>query len=219
MNENNKTLSLEKASIEHCESIIIKDPWYDRGVWCAFQVDNCSAFSHAKALVTNYDDYYKDDEFEFDFNNTEFAMVLGTEDFVSCIDPRISENGKIAVYSRLNNNLYQATATEIGCDTAEFSFGNERTFGAFAIHTGADGSIGEVHLYTVKGSNVPVGCLFIGSVDGEMVPPEEIMDSFKAAFGIDREKDRSLQSRINKAEKKKEDVPEKTGFDRENMKN
>lgn len=215
---NATVLELKKSGIEPCESIIIKDPYYERDVWCAFQVDNCSRFTHAKALVSNYDEHYKDDKFEFDMNNTDFALILGTEDFVSSMYPRTDEDNSIGIGSTIDHSKCDKKKTEIGCDTAQFSFGNENTFGAFSIHTGADGGIGEVHLYTVKGSGLPIGLFFIGSVDGDMVSPEELMNSFKAAFGIDREKDRSLQNRIDNAEQKKGDVPQKGSSDKENVK-
>lgn len=214
----NKVLELEKSIIEPCESIIIKDPWYEKGTWCAFQEDNCKCFTHAKALVSNYDEHYKDDQFEFDMNNTEFALVIGVDDFVSRINPRINEDGSIAIYAALNEKTINSSKTEIACDTAQFGFGNENTFGAFSIHTGADGRIGEVHLYMVKGTKVPVGLFFVGSVDGDMVPPEEIMDSFKAAFGIEKERKPSLQNTIDEAEKKKSSVVENGAEQRENIK-
>ncbi len=198
----NTIVELEQTKISPCESIIIKDPWYDRDVWCAFQEDNCSSFTHARALVSNYDDHYKDENYDFDFNNTEFLMVIGEEKFVLAIDGEIEEKGGIQVYSRLNHRVIESKTTQIGCDTAEFSFGTEKTFGAFSIKTGADGSIGEVHAYYRKDNHRPIGLFFIGSVDGDMVSPQEIMDSFKAAFGIERVKERSLQIKITDAEKK-----------------
>lgn len=65
--------------------------------------------------------------------------------------------------------------TEIGCDTAQFSFGNEKTFGEFSIHTGADGGIGQVNLFINKQTGKPIGLLFIGECDGDIVsPPRDV---------------------------------------------
>ena len=61
-----KMLELATSKIEPCESIIIKDPWYEKDVWCTFQEDNCKSFTHVRAMASNYDEHYKDEKFEFD---------------------------------------------------------------------------------------------------------------------------------------------------------
>lgn len=199
---NEKLIKIEKASIEPCNSIIIKDPYYDRDVWCAFQNDNCSDFTHAKGLISNYDEHYKDDEMEFDMNTTEFGFVVGTHLFVNHYDVRGQEDGSLAGYiSKFLKDATTVETTEIGCDTAQFSFGNEKTFGQFSVHTGADGGIGQVNLFINKQTGKPVGLLFIGACDGDIVSPQEMYQSFTAAFGIERVKEKTLGKKISKAEK------------------
>lgn len=200
-----QVLKIENSKIQPCNSVIIKDLWYEDNLWCAFRVDDCSHFTHGKALVSNYDEHYKDEKFEMDLNNTEFVLFLGTKRFVECMDAQTKDTGAISIYSSLNKNLVQTEKTEIGCDTARFSFGNENTFDAFSICTGADGTIGNVYLYKDKASQSPLGLFFFGCVDGDMVSAQEMIDSFKAAFGMERVKTRSLKNKIDGAEKKNKD--------------
>ena len=170
-----KFMKIEKSKIESCNSIIIKDPYFDSDVWCAFQNDNCSDFTHAKGLVSNYDGHYKDDDMEFDFNTTAFGFAIGTNLFLNHYDVRKEEDGSLASYmSKFLQNATTVEQTEIGCDTAQFSFGNEKTFGEFSIHTGADGGIGQVNLFINKQTGKPVGLLFIGECDGDIVSPQEM---------------------------------------------
>lgn len=195
-------IEMEKSKIEACESVIIQDPWYEPGAWCTYQLDQCANITHAKAMVTNYDEHYKDEHFEFDMNTTEFALLLGSNKFVSAISFKARDSGNIDVFLSGPDEYVRMRPVEIGCDRAEFSFGNEKTFGAFTISTGADGRIGEVHTFKARGSSEPVGILFVGALDGDMVPPEEIIDSFKAAFGAERERKEPLTGKIKSAERK-----------------
>ena len=195
-----KLLKIEKSAIEQCNSIIIKDPYYDRDVWCAFQNDNCSDFTHAKGLISNYDAHYKDDEMEFDMNTIAFGFVIGTNLFMNHYDVRREDDGSLVGYmSKFIQDMTTIEQTEIGCDTAQFSFGNEKTFGEFSIHTGADGGIGQVNLFINKQTGKPVGLLFIGECDGDIVPPQEIYYSFIAAFGMCRIKENYLNNKIERA--------------------
>lgn len=198
-----KFLTLETTKIAPCESITIKDPYYENDIWCAFHTDACFNFTHAKCAVSNYIDHYTDEQFDFDMNTTEFAFIIGMKNVLNCFTVKTEENGKLGVYSSLNEKLVKIEKTEIGCDTAEFSFGTEKTFGEFAIRTGSDGFIGEVHLYKYKPSGNPVGLLFIGSLDGDIVSPELVYDSFIAAFGIERTKDKSFEDKIADAQNRK----------------
>lgn len=195
-------IEMAKSKIEACESIIIQDPWYEPGTRYTYQLDRCANITHAKAMATNYDEHYKDEHFEFDMNTTEFALLLGSNKFVSAISFEVRDNGNIDVFLSDPDEYARKRPVEIGCDRAEFSFGNEKTFGAFTISTGADGRIGEVHTFKVKGSSEPVGVLFVGALDGGMVPPEEIIESFKAAFGAERERKEPLKGKIKSAERK-----------------
>lgn len=201
---NKNILEFDCSKIEPCESIIIKDPYYDRNVWCAFQHDDCSEFTHAKGAVSNYIEHYKDEEYDFesDLNITEFALLIGSKAFISHCKIKPEKTGNLSVLSTKRlNDVCESDVTEIGCDTAQFSFGNEKTFGEFSIHTGADGSIGEVCLFTNKYSKKPLGLLFSGSCDGDIVSPKQIYDSFIAAFGVEKEK--SLDNLIKDSEKQK----------------
>jgi len=194
-----RLVEIEKSKIEPCNSVIIKDPYYSRDVWCAFQNDECSDFTHAKGLVSNYDGHYKDDEMEFDFNTTAFGFLIGTSMFLNHYDIRREDDGSLAGYmSKFLQNATTIETTEIGCDTAQFSFGNENTFGEFSIHTGADGGLGQVNLFIDKGTRKPIGLLFIGECDGKIVSVQEMYQSFIAAFGIDRMKTQNLNDKIKK---------------------
>jgi len=198
---NEKLLEIEKSKIETCKSVIIKDPYYDRDVWCAFHNDNCEAFTHAKGLISNYDGHYKDEKIAFDFNTTEFGFAIGNEVFMNHYDIRKEEDGSLAGYmSKFLQTMTSIETTEIGCDTAQFSFGNENTFGEFSIHTGADGGIGQVNLFINKNTNKPLGLVFIGGCDGNIVSSQEIYRSFIAAFGIEREKHKTLNVKIEEAQ-------------------
>ena len=204
---NRNVLEFDNSKIEPCESIIIKDPSYDRDVWCAFQHDDCSEFTHAKGAVSNYMEHYKNEDYNFesDLNITDFALLIGSKAFISHCKVKPQKTGKLSVLSTQKlNEISNSDITEIGCDTAEFSFGNEKTFGEFSIHTGADGYIGEVHLFTSKYTKKPLGLLFIGSCDGDMVSPEQMYDSFIAAFGMERVKEKSLDNIIKEGEKQKQ---------------
>lgn len=197
-----KLIEIEKSKIEQCNSIIIKDPYYGRDVWCSFQNDNCSDFTHAKGLISNYDEHYKDDKMEFDMNTTAFGFVIGTNLFLNHYDVKREDDGSLAGYmSKFLQDMTTIEQTEIGCDTAQFSFGNEKTFGEFSIHTGADGGIGQVNLFLNKQTGKPIGLLFIGECDGDIVSLQEMHQSFIAAFGIERTKLKSLSEKINKAVK------------------
>jgi hypothetical protein len=200
-------VELKKSKMEPCETVIIKDPWYERDTWCAFQSDDCSLFTHAKALASCFTSHYKDEEMEFDHNVTSFALFMGTDEFVSIMEPRIEDDGYVGIYSRLNKSLITKTVTEIGCDTAQFSFGTPETFDAFSLHTGADGGIGSVHLYKDTTIDKPIGLFFVGSVDADMITPNDIIGSFVAAFNIERQRENSLQSHIDKAENSKASSP------------
>lgn len=196
-------IELNPSKIERCNSIIIKDPSYDRSVWCAFQLDECSAFTHAKGLTVNYDGHFDYDNFSIDTNNTEFAYAIGVEKFLSGCEFEQNETGEIEVFTKFVEGTVKTEVTTIGCDTAEFSFGTENTFGEFGIHTGADGQLGEVHLFKLAKNNRPIGLIFMGCLDGDMVAPELIHNSFISSFGIEREKNKSLDSKISESEKKK----------------
>lgn len=210
-----KLLKIDKSKIEPCKSIIIKDPYYERDVWCAFQNDNCEAFTHAKGLVSNYDGHYKDDEMEFDFNTTAFGFAIGTDMFLSHYDVRREDDGSLSGYmSKFLQNETIVETTEIGCDTAQFSFGNENTFGEFSIHTGADGGLGQVNLFIDKVTKKPVGLLFIGECDGDIVSVQEMYQSFIAAFGIERVNSKTLNAKIDNA-KEESGSPALEGINKE----
>ena len=197
-------IELVPSKIERCNSIIIKDPYYDRDVWCAFQSDDCSAFTHAKGLVANYDSKFDYENTSIDVNNTEFAYAIGVEKFLSGCVFEQNETGEVEVFTRFKEDSVKVDVTTIGCDTAQFSFGSEKTFGEFSIDTGADGQLGEVHFFKLAKSDRPIGLIFMGCCDGDIVSPERIHNSFVAAFGIEREMDKSLDSKIAISENKKE---------------
>lgn len=56
-----------------------------------------------------------------------------------------------------------------------------------------------MNLFINKQTGKPVGLLFIGECDGDIVSPQEMYQSFIAAFGFDREKNKSLSTKIEDA--------------------
>lgn len=199
----NKYLYLDTSKIMPCKSITIKDPYYENNLWCAFHTDNCTDFTHAKCAAVNYSEHYKDEEFEFDMNITEFAFLVGIDKVINLFKIEQENNGNLSVSHRLSDKLVTTEMTEIGCETAQFSFGTEKTFGEFSINTGADGGIGDVYLYKNKYNNMPIGLLFMGSCSGDIVSPEKMIDSFVAAFGIERTREKSFNDKISDAENRK----------------
>lgn len=185
--------------VPELDGIVISDPWYEKGVWCRYESD-VKGKDWKMEMNT---EIVEDEEYEM-FSSIDFTMKLA----LPSLAPYISI-GKESI--RYPQSL-QMKEYDIGMDTACSCCGSQKNYEmlgeSMAIRTGTDGLLGTVYEFRSGKTNEVCAVVFMGSIDAEMINPNELTAEFCAGFdAVELEKD--LDKVIADAEKNEGQNPQK----------